>query len=98
MLWICRSVSELSELLLRNIATGSGDCGKEKMVEVADQGTTEASDEEIFATHYYANKARYIQSPPGCMKRLITELTSLKTGLPPGIIVKYAASRMDIMK
>ncbi|KAF2022336.1 UBC-like protein, partial [Aaosphaeria arxii CBS 175.79] len=32
------------------------------------------------------------------MKRLITEIASLKTGLPPGIFVRYAASRIDCLK
>jgi hypothetical protein len=98
MLWLCRSVSDLSEFLLVNTKAGSGGRGGNGQTEVADQGIAEAPDEEIFATHAYANYAYQVQSPPGRMKRLITEITSLKTGLPPGIIVKYAASRLDVMK
>jgi baculoviral IAP repeat-containing protein 6 len=32
------------------------------------------------------------------MKRIITEITNLKTGLPPGIFVKFASSRVNMMK
>jgi hypothetical protein len=98
MLWLCRSVLDLSEFLLVNTKAGSGGCGGGGKTEVADQSITEVPDEEIFATHAYANNAHLVQSPPGRMKRLITEITTLKTGLPPGIVVKYAASRLDMMK
>ncbi|EOA81521.1 uncharacterized protein SETTUDRAFT_78313, partial [Exserohilum turcica Et28A] len=45
------------------------------------------------------NEARALrQSPPGRIRRLITEITSLKTGLSSGIYVKHAISRPDMMK
>lgn len=98
MLWLCRQVSDLSEYLLRQTAAGSGGLGCGNKTEALDQGITEAPDQEIFETHNYGNQAKYIQSPPGRMKRLITEITTLKTGLPAGIVVKYASSRPDLMK
>lgn len=33
-----------------------------------------------------------------CMRKLITEVTTLKTGLAEGIFVKHALSRLDCVK
>jgi len=40
----------------------------------------------------------FIQSPRGRIKRLITEITTLKTGLSSGIYVKHGMSRLDVIK
>ena len=96
LLWLCRQIFDLSQYLLINT---QGDCEEDpKANEAADHGIDEAPDEEIFATHCFSNQAQHMGSAPGRMKRLLTEITTLKTGLPPGIIVKYASSRPDIMK
>ncbi|ORY19734.1 hypothetical protein BCR34DRAFT_551599 [Clohesyomyces aquaticus] len=98
MLWLCRQVSDLSGYLFSTTKCGSG--GRKSKVQAdTDHGIVEVDDSLIFSNHHFAYKARYMkQSPPGRMKRLITEITTLKTGLPPGIFVKYATSRLDVMK
>ncbi|KAF2467196.1 uncharacterized protein BDR25DRAFT_395341 [Lindgomyces ingoldianus] len=99
MLWLCRQVSDLSEYLLVNTKAGSGAVSKNQEAENINHCIVEVPDQQIFANYHYAATARAItQSPPGRMKRLITEITTLTTGLPPGIFVKYAASRLDVMK
>jgi hypothetical protein len=98
MLWLCRQVSDLSEYLLAETKAGSGG-GKSHVEAITDRGIIDADDELIISNHSMGSVVRnVIQSPPGRMKRLITEITTLKTGLPPGIFVKYASSRLDFMK
>ena len=59
----------------------------------------ELPDDEIMQTHHYANSAKSLTATrPGRFKRLITELTMLKAGLPPGIFVRHAESRPDVQK
>ncbi|KAF2681306.1 UBC-like protein [Lentithecium fluviatile CBS 122367] len=90
MLWLCRKVSDISAYLFRKDLDKpiSTDCG---IIDVPDN--------EILPTYYYSKDAESLRhSPPGRIKRLITEITSLKTGLSKGIFVKHASSRLDIMK
>lgn len=99
LLWLCRQISDLSEYLLTNMMGGRSEKGKGPSEEPVDHGIVEVADKEVFASYFYASNAQSLQqSPPGRIKRLITEITSLKTGLPPGIFVKYASSRLDVMK
>ncbi|KAF2270792.1 hypothetical protein CC78DRAFT_588598 [Lojkania enalia] len=98
LLWLCRQVYDLAEFLLANTTRGSGALNKDDK-ENMDHGIFEIADQQIFATNQYAHNARNLrESPRGRMKRLITEITTLKTGLPPGIFVKYGTSRLDLMK
>ncbi|KAF2738485.1 hypothetical protein EJ04DRAFT_549960 [Polyplosphaeria fusca] len=96
LLWLCRQISDLSEFLLKNTVEGTGASTSTKL---QDHGITEVQDQQLFASHCYASAAQSMnQSARGRIKRLITELTTLQTGLPPGIFVKYATSRIDMMK
>jgi hypothetical protein len=62
-------------------------------------GIIEIPDGEIWSNHAAAQKVRSItQGRPGRMKRLITEVTTMKTGLAEGIFVKHGMSRLDAMK
>ena len=48
---------------------------------------------------HFLDVARYMpHSPKGRLKRLFTEIATLKTGLPKGIFEKYACSRPGCMK
>ncbi|KAK0938530.1 hypothetical protein LTS01_026144, partial [Friedmanniomyces endolithicus] len=62
-------------------------------------GMLEVPDEMILSSHIYGQEARTLgDPPPGRMRQLVKEITRLKTGLPPGIFVRYGESRMDVMK
>lgn len=99
LLWLCRQISDLSEWLLKNTKGGCGSGAKSSSNGPNDRGIIEVRDSDIFATHRFAGEAMGVRhSAPGRIKRLITEITTLKTGLPPGIFVKYAESRLDMMK
>ncbi|KAF2003812.1 hypothetical protein P154DRAFT_485989 [Amniculicola lignicola CBS 123094] len=99
LLWLCRQISDLSQYLLANTAGGTGATVRSSANEVEDHGVMEARDDQIFSVFYYSKNALAIQQPPrGRMKRLITEITNLKTSLPSGIFVKHASSRLDVMK
>ncbi|KAF1841701.1 uncharacterized protein K460DRAFT_369710 [Cucurbitaria berberidis CBS 394.84] len=96
MLLLCREISELSQYILAYTEAGSNQNVKATMVDLA---INDVPDEQILTTHAYASKATSLKfSPPGRFKRLITEITTLKTGLPPGIFVRYCENRPDVMK
>ncbi|KAK0636032.1 hypothetical protein B0T17DRAFT_66426 [Bombardia bombarda] len=61
----------------------------------------EIEDEKILESFYYANRAKEIEkSRPatGRMKKLVTQIASLRTDLPEGIYVRHGSSRLDVMK
>lgn len=56
-------------------------------------------DEILMATYAFPISAKMIRDPPrGRMRRLLTEIATMNTGLPPGIFVRYASERPDIIK
>lgn len=109
MLTICESVVDLAELVEANgCAEGAksnvddttagakpqrGDNSQEELA------LSEVPDEVMLENHAYGTEARRQSDPPaGRMRHLIKEVTRLKTSLPPGIFVRYGASRLDVMK
>ncbi|KAF2643386.1 hypothetical protein P280DRAFT_539388 [Massarina eburnea CBS 473.64] len=90
LLWLCRKISDLSSYLL----------GKNQNPALPkDCGIIEVADENIYPTYYYYRNVQRLQdSPFGRVKSLITEITTLKTGLSSGIFVKHGSSRLDVMK
>jgi hypothetical protein len=91
LLWLCHMISDLATHLK------IGKEGNEK--KVTSHGIVEVPDDAIWPTYAYANEARMsAQARQGRIKRLITEVTTLKTGLAEGIWVKHGISRLDVMK
>ena len=96
MLLLCRKISELSQLILTHTGTQSNSTAH---VSATNLVICDTPDDQILATHSYAIGAKSLTfSPPGRFKRLITEITTLKTGLPPGIFVRYCENRPDVLK
>ncbi|PZD35923.1 NMT1, N-myristoyl transferase, partial [Pyrenophora tritici-repentis] len=88
MIAICREVSLLAELVELNTTSAARDLAVKELPGI-----------RIKSTYKYAEKgAKLMQSPPGRLKRLIIEITTLQTSLPPGIYVRYAEDRPDILK
>ncbi|KAK5694278.1 hypothetical protein LTR97_009900 [Elasticomyces elasticus] len=102
MLWICTSVTNLAEVLEsadRDRKIGLGVPLLDKTDWEKELGMLEVPDDEILSVHAFGEEARKLgDPPPGRMRYLVKEVTSLKTGLPPGIFVRYGESRMDVMK
>ncbi|KAK3074651.1 glycylpeptide N-tetradecanoyltransferase [Teratosphaeriaceae sp. CCFEE 6253] len=104
MLWICRSVCDLVELVeATNVhsetKTSEPTISVDSMAWQKELGMLEVPDEMILSSHIYGQEARTLgDPPPGRMRQLVKEITRLKTGLPPGIFVRYGESRMDVMK
>jgi hypothetical protein len=97
LLLLCRLISDLRA----HLVTNSGTSGKASVTKSkADTpALMEVSDDQILAAHTYGASAQALRSaPPGRFKRLVTEITTLSTGLPPGIFVRYAESRPDVLK
>lgn len=97
LLMLCTQISDLQRYLCGDSAVH----GDELLLQ-DDSGVpslTNLCDDEILSNHAFASEARALQGArPGRVKRLITELTSLKTGLPPGIFVRFARGRPDVLK
>ncbi|KAK5678176.1 hypothetical protein LTS10_009346 [Elasticomyces elasticus] len=102
MLWICTSVTDLAEALEsadRDRKIGLGVPLLDRTDWEKELGMLEVPDEDILSVHAFGEEARTLgDPPPGRMRHLVKEITSLKTGLPPGIFVRYGESRMDVMK
>jgi ubiquitin-protein ligase len=100
MLSICEQVSGLAKFIQAN----NPSCASEKQkseapVMPADLPIQSVDEEEMLPTYRYARDAKGLEaSEPGRFKRLITEITTLQTGLPPGIVVRYCENRPDILK
>lgn len=91
LLWLCRMISDLSSHL--RIGTAPTERG------LATHGIIEVPDNYIWPTYAFTRQAQAAaQLRQGRIKRLITEVTTLKTGLAEGIFVKHAMSRLDVMK
>jgi hypothetical protein len=89
LLWLCREMWDLSAYL--NIGDGGA-------VAVG-HGIVEVPDDQVWPTYHFAREAQMAaQSRRGRIKRLVTEVTTLKTGLSSVIYVKHAMSRLDVMK
>lgn len=97
LLLVCRGVSDLYKYLEAN-ADASKDT-KSATSQTKVPALADLPDDQVLAAHSYASTAKALQqNPRGRFKCLITGLTLLKTGLPPGIFVRYAESRPDVMK
>lgn len=56
-------------------------------------------DKCIMASHRHASKAGEIRDQPrGRMKKILTDITILRTSLPQGIYVRFCSDRPDMMK
>ncbi|KAH7402570.1 hypothetical protein BKA66DRAFT_449066 [Pyrenochaeta sp. MPI-SDFR-AT-0127] len=96
MLLLCRQISELSQHIL---AYTIGEPERNTATYSADLVISDVPDDQILATHKEAHIAKSLAfSPPGRLKRLITEISTLKTGLPPGIFIRYGETRPDVLK
>jgi ubiquitin-protein ligase len=98
LLSLCRRISELSQVLDANDPRKT-----KKTMALSNESitisVTDLPQNELLSTHAFAQQARNMQTArPGRMKRLITEITTLNTGLPPGIFVRYGSDRPDVLK
>ncbi|KAH7406039.1 hypothetical protein DE146DRAFT_715356 [Phaeosphaeria sp. MPI-PUGE-AT-0046c] len=97
LLILCRQIADLHQYLTANSNTNGKAKSVQSKAEVA--ALEDSPDQDIFAVHHFSQAAKKIRTyTPGRSRRLITELTTLKTGLPPGIFVRYAESRPDVQK
>ncbi|TKA72159.1 hypothetical protein B0A55_08364 [Friedmanniomyces simplex] len=104
-LWICRNVCDLAEFMQATAAQKKSQTDM-PATPAADTNAWEKElamldvpDEAILSAHAFGGEARKLGDPPaGRMRELVKEITRLKTGLPPGIFVRYGESRMDVMK
>lgn len=104
MLKLCQRISELANFLDVNspMADGTG-VGIDKTTAPEQwqkqNCLLDILDSDLLTRHCYALDASTMKSPaPGRMKRLVLDITHLKTGLPPGIFVRHGSSRLDVMK
>jgi hypothetical protein len=96
LLELCRHISDLR----RNLVANSRLEGKSKAepTEAEVPAMMELPIELIMASHSFAFNAESSHSPLGRLKRIMIEIPTLTTSLPPGIFVRYAESRPDVLK
>ncbi len=59
----------------------------------------DVSEKEMLLNFYFSAMAQSVSCPAkGRMKKLITDLNTMRLSLPEGIFVRHGTSRMDIMK
>lgn len=66
-----------------------------------DNCVDEIRDAQMMSLHHFSKKAQGIPRSGqivGRMKRIFSEIATLRESLPEGIFVRYASSRMDLMK
>jgi hypothetical protein len=98
LLLLCRQISDLQAHLVAN-AQPNASAGKATQSEPQVAALCELPDRDILGSHKFSAVAKSLSAAPtGRFKRLITEITTLQTGLPPGIFIRYAESRPDVMK
>ncbi|KAF1942141.1 hypothetical protein EJ02DRAFT_403007 [Clathrospora elynae] len=96
MLWLCRQIMDLAQYIKANTEVEPS-AKINATTEVL--AVSEVADKLMLATHKYAPDAQALRvSQPGRFRRLITEITTLQTGLPPGIFVRYCEDRPDVLK
>ncbi|KAI4956005.1 hypothetical protein J4E91_000215 [Alternaria rosae] len=100
MLYVCHQISIFTDFIQTHIITATDSVSGKATVMVPDGLDLSDVDSKLMSkTHYYWNTAKTLgYSQPGRFKRLITEITTLQTGLPPGIFVRYCEDRPDILK
>ncbi|KAF1913835.1 hypothetical protein BDU57DRAFT_520884 [Ampelomyces quisqualis] len=99
LLLLCRQIDDLWAYLDANSDAGNGGEANGKQAKADIPSLLEMPDDKILAAHAHGSAAKALRSnAPGRFKRLITEITSLKTGLPPGIFIRHAESRPDVQK
>jgi hypothetical protein len=106
---VCERIAELGEFVAANntsmgvdksgVGKGKGKKENDMKEWFSENCVTEVNDALMLKHHHFAKEAANVRNPPkGRMKKLLMELTSLRTSLPPGIYVKHASSRIDVMK
>lgn len=61
----------------------------------------ELPDEKILEYFYYSENAKSIdpsKAAKGRMRKLVTQITSLRSNLPEGVFVRHGSSRLDVIK
>ncbi len=69
----------------------------------SENSVNDAADEAVLESHFFAKEAKNLTartSAPvlGRMKKLVTQITSLRSSLPEGIYIRHCRSRLDVMK
>jgi len=96
---ICERIVELYETVQRTApdARISGRA-RDPWIIYTETNRVTFSDEILLGHRFYDDFSKLKSSPPGRMLMLSKEIASLTTSLPPGIFLKIADSRTDVMK
>ncbi|KAG9189672.1 baculoviral IAP repeat-containing protein 6 (apollon) [Alternaria panax] len=100
MLWICSEITDLSQFFKENMVTETNsEKGKGAAVIPEDLAVGEVGEKLMKQTYHFYKQAKALESSrPGRFKRLVTEITTLQTGLPAGIFARYCENRPDMLK
>ena len=100
----CNRISELWETLSLSAHVSTQNPKASKATPSADPtvaaaNVSDIADDKISASHAFKAKAEeQAQSALGRLKRLVYEISILKSSLPPNIFVRHGEARLDVMK
>ncbi|OSS46223.1 hypothetical protein B5807_08213 [Epicoccum nigrum] len=100
----CLRISELWETLSLSAHVSTQDSEASKAIPsaqptVAVANVGDIADDKISASHSFKVMAeQQARSAPGRLKRLVYEISVLRSSLPPNIFVRHGEARLDVMK
>jgi ubiquitin-protein ligase len=100
----CRRISELWKTLSLSAHVSTQGSKASKATPSADPtvavaNVSDIADDKILASHSFKAMAEeQAHSAPGRLKRLVYEISILKSSLPPNIFVRHGEARLDVMK
>ncbi|KAG9205805.1 glycylpeptide N-tetradecanoyltransferase [Epicoccum nigrum] len=100
----CFRISELWETLSLSAHVSTQDSEASKAIPsaqptVAVANVSDIADDKISASHSFKVMAeQQARSAPGRLKRLVYEISVLRSSLPPNIFVRHGEARLDVMK
>jgi hypothetical protein len=107
MLSLCKRVSSTADSILATNAKGSPSLPDQPATAThvtnndwqSELAVLELPDDVVMTRHTHASEAKNFSNlAVGRMKSLSIQLSNLTTSLPPGVFVRYCASRLDVMK
>jgi len=100
---LCHQIMELSGILSKSKASTQHPASRITLGSLVqwhkEHCIEEVSDSIMMHDHYfYQNAMKTNWSQKGRMRKLVEQIANMKTSLPPGIFVRHASSRPDVMK
>lgn len=101
---LCRQIVDLARTISPKLASstpqGQSLATYIPLAQYHKEHCCEEIDDNVMVQNYslYTDAAMTYATKPGRMKKLVEQVANLKTSLPPGIFIRHASSRPDMLK